>query len=111
MRIDDGSAGFSTRISRRRYAAWRCSVSPRSPEAASNKHKRNEALTFNQRVIGSNPIALTNKIKSLDQKLNGEAMMFSPGLGGRVTGHGGIKNELALQVTDLIAGFAPHPTQ
>jgi hypothetical protein len=76
----------------------------------------------------------------LDQKLNGKAMMFPLrgftgasqssvadvsvwregackqalyrlGLGGRVTGHGGIKNKLVLQVTDLIAGFAPHPTR
>jgi len=30
-----------------------------SNKAASDKHKRNEALTFNQRVMGSNPIALT----------------------------------------------------
>jgi hypothetical protein len=28
-------------------------------KGASDKHKRNEALTFNQRVMGSNPIALT----------------------------------------------------
>jgi hypothetical protein len=37
-----------------------------SNKAASDKHKRNEGLTFNQEVMGSNPIALTNKIKELD---------------------------------------------
>jgi hypothetical protein len=91
-----------------------------------------EHLTFNQRVTGSNPVALTNKINLIDQKLNGKAMMFPLrgftgasqssvadvsvwregackhalyrlGLGGRITGHGGIKNKLVLQVTDLIA--------
>ena len=36
-----------------------------SNKAASDKHKRNEALTFNQEVMGSNPIALTNQINDL----------------------------------------------
>ena len=38
--------------------------------AASDKHKRNEGLTFNQEVMGSNPIALTNKINRLGVELN-----------------------------------------
>jgi hypothetical protein len=36
-----------------------------SDKDASDKHKQNEALTFNQEVMGSNPIALTIKINEL----------------------------------------------
>ena len=36
-----------------------------------------EHLTFNQEVMGSNPIALTNEIKDLDRKTNENAMMIA----------------------------------
>jgi hypothetical protein len=35
-----------------------------------------EHLTFNQRVVGSNPAGLTNKIKDLTQKQNGARLFL-----------------------------------